>query len=92
MLSAEDSDVKMGPDKETDPNVKGNHVWMIFGRTNKTQSFALRDVPFKMEPITPEVNHQEDRSHHYHGVKGSQVVPLCHGQWHHVGEGRLSGS
>ena len=61
MLSAADSDVKMGPDNETDPNVQGNHGWMIFGRSNKTQTFALRDVPFKMEPITREVKQLVER-------------------------------
>ena len=61
MSSAAVSDVKMEPDNETDSNVPGNHAWMTFGRSNKVQTFALRDVPFKMEPITREVKQLVER-------------------------------
>ena len=61
MVDAAGSDVKMVPDTETDQSVQGNHGWLMFGRSNKTQTFTLRDVPFKMEPITREIKQLVER-------------------------------
>ena len=61
MVDAAGSDVKMLPDTETDQGVQGNHSWLVFGRSNKTQTFTLRDVPFKMEPITREIKQLVER-------------------------------
>ena len=61
MVDAASSDVKMVPDTETDQSVQGNHGWLMFGRSNKTQTFTPRDVPFKMEPITREIKQLVER-------------------------------
>ena len=54
-------DVQMEPDKETDSTVPSTHAWMTFGCSTKVQTFALRDVPFKMEPVTRDVKQLVDR-------------------------------
>ncbi len=30
---------------------KGKHRWLVFGRSNSSQSYALQDVPCKMEGV-----------------------------------------
>ena len=50
-------DVQMEPDKETDSTVPSTHAWL----TTKAQTFALRDVPFKMEPVTRDVKQLVER-------------------------------
>ena len=54
-------DVQMEPDKETEETAQSIHAWMTFGRSTKAQTFALRDVPFKMVPVTREVKQLVER-------------------------------
>ena len=54
-------DVQMEPDKETEETAQSTHAWMTFGRSTKAQTFALRDVPFKMVPVTREVKQLVER-------------------------------
>ena len=62
VLAAENEDVKMDLDKEvTEQGQQGQHGWLMFGRSEKAQTFTLRDVPFKMEPISKEIKHLVER-------------------------------
>ena len=50
MISA---DVPMATDdQQTD---QGKHKWLVFGRSNKSLTYTLQDVPFKMEPVPKEI-------------------------------------
>ena len=54
--------MQMEPDAQSaDQGVQGKHGWLMFGRSNKTQTFTLRDVPFKMEPISKEIKQLVER-------------------------------
>ena len=62
VLAAETEDVQMDLDKEVDPQgQQGQHGWLMFGRSEKAQTFTLRDVPFKMEPISKEIKQLVER-------------------------------
>ena len=39
-------------DQQTD---QGKHKWLVFGRSNKTLTYTLQEVPFKMEPVPKEI-------------------------------------
>ena len=54
-------DVQMEPAKEKDSTVPSTHAWATFGCATKVQTFALQDVPFKMEPVTRDVKQLVDR-------------------------------
>ena len=62
VLAAETENVQMDVDKEVDPQgQQGQHGWLMFGRSEKVQTFTLRDVPFKMEPISKEIKQLVER-------------------------------
>ena len=62
VLAAESADVKMDLENEvTDQGQQGQHGWLMFGRSEKAQTFTLRDVPFKMEPISKEIKQLVER-------------------------------
>ena len=62
VLAADGADVQMEPENEgTDQGPQGKHGWLMFGRSDKVQTFTLRDVPFKMEPISKEIKQLVER-------------------------------